>query len=157
MRSGAFTCRLYRPEPAPVLGDVDGRADRDLRVEVLDVGDAHAHAAVRRGVADRPVLRRVDAVDARAVEDAQPTGLERVARGATGDDLAALALGDPRGVRLGPGGIDRLVLDVVEPGRGLQADHPDGNRIRLGEPELLVQLELEVAAVDDQRRRVLLR
>ena len=59
-------------------------------------------------------------------------------------------------VRDAPGGIDRLVLDVVEPGGRLEADLADGDPIGLDRLELLVERELEARAVDDHDRRVLL-
>src|ERR687886_1593187 len=75
-RSGSRGSRL--------LGDVNRRTDRHLVVELDDVRDAHADAAVRRRGADR--ADRVRAVDARPVEDAQPARLERVVRRPARDD-----------------------------------------------------------------------
>src|SRR5215217_6680982 len=76
-----------RPEArlAGPLRDVDRRADVDLVVELDDVGNQHADAAVGGGAADR--ARRVGSVDAGAVEDAHPARLERVLGHAARDHL----------------------------------------------------------------------
>src|SRR4051812_22826744 len=140
-RSGSRGSRL--------LGDVNRRTDRDLVVELDHVGDPHPDAAMRGRRANR--ADRVRAVDAGAVEDAQPARLERVVRRAAGDDLAR-ERARPRAVRHAPCRVHGLVLDVVEPGRRLEADLADGDRVGLGRLELLVQRELERAAVDDDRR-----
>src|SRR3954453_4092821 len=139
-RSGSRGSRL--------LGDVNRRTDRDLVVELDHVRDPHPDAAVRGrfpGGADR-----VRAVDAGAVEDAHPARLERVVRRSAGDHLARERT-RPRAVRHVPGRIHGLVLDVVEPGRRLEADLADRDRVRLGRLELLVERELERAAVDHDR------
>src|SRR5215207_11198998 len=68
------------------LLDQDLGTDGDPRVQVLDVGDVHPDAAVRRARADRPVLG--GPVDADAVGDPEPARLERVVRRPARDDLA---------------------------------------------------------------------
>jgi len=90
---------------------------------------------VRSGVAQRVGL--VGAVDARSVEDAHPARLERVVRPRR-HDLAGQVAG-PGAVRDRPGRVLRLVLDVVEPGRGVEAHRADRDRVRLDERQLLVQ------------------
>src|SRR3954452_18143679 len=77
-RSGSRGSRL--------LGDVNRRTHRHLVVELDDVGDPHADAAVRGGGPDR--ADGVRAVDPGPVEDAHPARLERVVRRPAGDDLA---------------------------------------------------------------------
>ena len=109
------------------LLDEDLRADGDPRVQVLDVGDVHPDAAVRRARADRPVLG--GAVDADAVGDPEPARLERVVRRPAGDDLALEAAG-PRGVRDVPGRVDLLVGDRVDARRRVVAGLADGDRVR---------------------------
>src|SRR6185436_1389330 len=99
------------------LRDVDRRADVDLVVELDDVGDVHADAAVRGGRADRAV--RGGPVDARAGVDAHPARLDRVVR-ARRDDLAGQVAGPGR-VGHVPGRVDLFVLDLVEAGGRLQA------------------------------------
>ena len=98
----------HGPAASDRSGDVDRRADRHAVVELLDVRDVHPDAAVGGGRADRGVVGR--AVDAHAVVDAQPAGLDRVLRRAARDDLAG-QLARPVAVGDVPGGVDRLVLD----------------------------------------------
>ena len=62
----------------------------------------------------------VGAVDAGAVVDAHPARLERVLGARPGSTLPARRPPSRSSAR--PGGVDRLVLDVVEPGRRLEAD-----------------------------------
>ena len=85
------------------------------------------------------------AVDAGAVEDPEPARLERVVGRAAGDHLAGEVAG-PVAVRHVPGRVHRLVLDVVEPGRRLEPDLPDGDLVGLREPQVL-----EVAAAGRSR------
>src|SRR3954462_2194529 len=77
-RSGSRGSRLLR--------DVNRRTDRNLVIEVDDVGDLHADAPVRRGGADRADV--VGPVDAGPGDYAHPARLERVVRRAARDDLA---------------------------------------------------------------------
>src|SRR3954468_7073137 len=132
-----------------LLGDVNRRTNWHLVVEVDHVRDPHPDASVRRGGPDRAA--RVGAVDAGAVEDAHPARLERVVRCAAGDHLARQRPG-PRAVRHAPGRVHGLVLDVVEPRRGLEPDLANGDRVGLRRLELLVERQLERVAVDDDRR-----
>src|SRR3954454_20591171 len=135
-----------------LLGDVNRRTDRDLVVQVDDVRDAHADAAVRGRGADGP--RRVGAVDAGTVEDAHPARLERVVRRSAGDDLAR-ERPRPGAVRDAPGGVHGLVLDVVQTGGGLEADLADRDRVGPRGLQSLVERQLERVAVDDNSRAVL--
>src|SRR5205807_10314649 len=69
--------RRWRELLRPSVADVDRSADLDPVVEVDHVGDKHAHASVREGMADRIGLVR--AVDAGPVEQAHPARLQRIA------------------------------------------------------------------------------
>src|SRR5215210_439526 len=135
------------------LRDVDRRADGDLVVELDDVRDPHADAAVRRRRADR--VDRIGAVDPGAVEDAHPARLERVLRRAAGHDRPGQLAG-PVAVRHVPGRVHGLVLDVVQARRRLEADLPDRDAVRLGGLELRVERQLERVAVHDDDRAVAL-
>src|SRR3954454_18517171 len=137
-RSGSRGSRLLR--------DVNRRTDRNLVVELDDVGDPHADAAVRRRGADRADV--VGPVDAGAGEDAHPARLERVVRRAARDHLTGQR-SRPRAVRDVPGGVHRLVLDVVEPRRRLETDLADRDRVGLDRLQVLVERQPERAAVDD--------
>src|SRR5947209_121932 len=94
------------------LRDVHGRADRDSVVEVDHVRDRHADAPVRCGRPERTQF--VGPVDPGAVEDAHPASLDRILRSRR-DRLTGERPG-PRAVGHVPGGVQFLVLDVVEPG-----------------------------------------
>src|SRR3954447_13574287 len=133
-------------------GDVNRGADGNLVVDLDDVRHGHADAAVGGRRAQGPDLR--GAVDARAVEDAEPARLQRVVGGTAGDDLPGQAAG-PRRVRHAPGRVHGLVLHVVEPGGRLEPDLPDRDRVGLDQLQLLVDAQLEVAPVDGDDRRVL--
>src|SRR5687767_7866461 len=104
----------YRPS-----ADVDGGSDGDLVVELDHVRDGHAHAAVGGGAAKRTGV--VGPVDPGAVIDAHPARLERVVGRAAGNHLAGEVAGPVR-VRDAPGRVDRLVLNRVLAGRGVEAD-----------------------------------
>ncbi len=95
----------------------------------------------------------VGAVDAGAVEDAHPARLQRVVR--SGRDRRAGQVARPGAVGDVPGGVHRLVLDVVEAGRGVEADRADRDRVGLDQLELLVEAKLECVAVGDQHHGVL--
>src|SRR3954453_1196865 len=138
-RSGSRGSRL--------LGDVNRRTDRNLVIQVDDVGDPHADAPVRRRGADRADV--VGPVDAGPGEDAHPPRLERVVRRAARDDLTGERPG-PRAVRHVPRRVDLLVLDRVTPGRGLEPGHADGDAVALAELQPLEQAQLEVRAVDGE-------
>src|SRR5689334_2935488 len=73
--STAETGRIYRPYG---LGHEHRRVHGRVVVDLDHVGDAHANAPVRRVVADRPVLARVDAVDARAAVEGHPARFDRI-------------------------------------------------------------------------------
>src|SRR3954471_7213659 len=139
-RSGSRGSRLLR--------DVNRRTDRNLVIEVDDVGDPHADAPVRRRGADRADV--VGPVDAGSGEDPHPARLERVVRRAARDHLAGQRP-RPRAVRHVPGGVHRLVLDVVEPRGRLEADLAYRDRVGLDRLEVLVERQPERAAVDDDR------
>ena len=91
-------------------------------------------------------------MDARAVVEAHPAGLERILRPGR-DDLAREAAG-PSVVRHVPGRVDLLVVDGVGPGRRLQPLHPDGDGVALCELQVLPQAQGELAAVDGDERRI---
>ena len=54
-----------------------------------------------------------------------------------------------------PGRVDRLVLHVVDAGRGLEADLAHRDLVGLGQLQVLEQAQREVGAVDGHDRRVL--
>src|SRR4051812_48741047 len=62
--------------PSASLADVNGCVKRHSGVQVFDVPDVHADAAVRGGVADRPVLD--GSMDPCTVVEAHPARLDRV-------------------------------------------------------------------------------
>src|SRR5436190_5355838 len=140
-----------RDRPFRHLGDENRGADRHLVVKLLYVWDRHAHATVRRGRPERPELG--GAVDAGAAVEAHPARLDRVGR-TRWDDLPREAAG-PGAVRHVPGRVHLLVLDVVEPGGGLEALHAHRYRVDVIQLQALEEPELERAAVDDDERRVL--
>src|SRR4051812_6581044 len=130
---------------ARALLDEDRGLHRHLVVELLYVRHRHADAAVGRGRAQRSDVRR--AVDAGAVEDAHPARLEWVLRNAPRNHLAGEVAG-PGALRDMPGGIDRLVLDVVEARRGVEAHLADCDLVRLPQLEVLEVAQPELATVD---------
>ena len=109
--------------PGRRLGDVDRRADVDLVVELLDVRDVHADAAVRAAEPIEPssAVPWMPAPSKMPIQRAL-IGFPRPRR----DHLAG-EIARPGRVGHVPGGIDRLVLDVVEPRRRLQPDLADGD------------------------------
>src|SRR5581483_5348042 len=144
-RVAAMPGTLWPPVAVGKSADVDGRIERDARIEILDVRDRHADAAVRRGGSDRGDLVR--AVDAGAVEEAHPAGLDRVV-GAGRDDAAGEVAG-PGAERHVPRRIYLLVVDRVLARGCLEARAPDGDPVRLHEPEALVEAERERLAADE--------
>ena len=86
----------------------------------------------------------------------EPARLQRVLGRAARDDRAG-QVARPVAVRHVPGRVHRLVLDVVEPGRGVEAHGAHGDRVLLLELQVLVEPELEVVAVGHQQDRVLRR
>src|SRR4051794_24362786 len=131
-----ISCSLpdMRPGYPARSADEHGCSDGDPVVEVDDVGDVHADAAMRGARADRPILGR--AVDADAVGDTHPARLERVVRAAAGDRLTG-ERACPRAVGHVPGGVHLLVLDAVEAGRRLEAGHADGDAVALPDAQVL--------------------
>src|SRR6266516_4485974 len=99
---------------------------------------------------DRP--RLVGAMDAGAVEDPQPAGLERVV--GPGRDQPPGERAGPGTKRHQPGGVYHLVLDVVEASRGLEPDLADGDRVAANQLQVAVGAEPEGCAVDRDERRV---
>ena len=99
---------------------------------------------------DRP--RLVRAVDPGAVEDPHPARLDRVVR-PRWDHLPGERAG-PGALRHVPGRVDRLVLDVVDPGRGFEPGLADRDRVDVHQPQVLVEPQLERGPVDDDVRRV---
>src|SRR5207253_1144209 len=128
----------------------DRRPDADLVVEVDDVGDVHADAAVRGSRADRRV--RVGAMDAGPAVEAHPARLDRVV-GPGRDDLAG-QVARPVGVGHVPGRVDLLLLDRVQAGGRLETLAPDGDRVAAGRLEALVERQAERGAVDDDHRAI---
>src|SRR3954468_9191437 len=120
----------------------------DSVVEILDVPDVHADAAVRRGAPDRPVLAR--AVDPGTVVEAHPTRLDRIIR-ARRNDLARQRA-RARAVRHVPPWIHLLVVDLVQAGRRLEPRLADGDAVGLRELEILVQPQGERLAADEEVR-----
>ena len=135
------------------LLDEDGVADLDAVVEIDHVRNRHSHASVRRGRAERGELIR--AMDAGAVEDPDPARLQRIRR----DGWNHLPCQAARPGRVGhmPGGVDLLVLGVVEAGRGLEALLADGDRVALLELQVVIEAQGEVRAVDVDVARIRLR
>src|SRR5215211_5105107 len=109
---------------------------------------------MRGGRAERGDVVR--AVDARPVEDAHPARLQRVVGRPTRNRLPGEIAG-PIGVRDTPGGVDRLVFDVVDASRRVEANGAHCDGVGLGELQVLPQAELEVRAIDGEVDGVLLR
>src|SRR5919197_2821150 len=129
----------------PASDDEDRRVEGHTPVELLDVGDGHADAAVGCRGAERADV--IGAVDALAVVEAHPTRLQRVI-GRARRDGAARERARPRLLWDVPRRIDDLALDLVAAGARLESDPADRDGIGLAQPQVVIEAQLLARSVD---------